>query len=85
MSKAMPKEFEIRVTASPSGIVIFEGDRRIVDLDAGKVLSVINTISYLIDEDIPGMINKGDWNKNDYQIDIKCKVPFQPMLSTDRD
>ena len=53
----------------------------LVNLDPNMVRSIINLISYMIDEDLPNMIHKGKWNKNNYAVKVHCEVPFEDMIN----
>ena len=72
--------FLIEIVASPDGITIKSEGQTIVDLASFQVLSVINIISGLIDEDIPGMVSTGEWNKENFQLKINAEVPKKPMI-----
>jgi hypothetical protein len=73
----------LKAEINSKGIVISSEGRVLADLKSDEIRPVINMLSYLIDEDIPGMIEKGDWDTSNYEIEIKCQVPLQPMLLRD--
>jgi hypothetical protein len=57
----------------------------LVRLDSNQVSSIINVISYLIDEDIPAMIKNGKWNKESWNIKIDCELPVKDMIELENE
>lgn len=44
-----------------------------------QIRPVINLVSHLIDEDLPGIISKSNLEDN-FDFTLRCKVPIEPMF-----
>lgn len=84
MSTKKQKTFNVKINIDSNKFQITDDKFNIlVNLNRDQIQSINNLISCMIDEDIPAMIKNGNWNKENYKININCELPLENMVKED--